>query len=198
MITHEIKKTRPSVVGQPHRALRHIRERITEVLANRNPPEHTALTHDPKLDREQGAGAQYMAKLGYTMWIEEEVRPKYPKGSLCTLRGLAYIPGHVPEPMYVVAEIQEVNWMAPIHPNYNEPACLWIQHITRKGVTGWWCPCGLRPLNVHELELIEKRKMEKDADARNKAAKKPAEVSGAVQGSEAFDDPSIDTADYAG
>jgi hypothetical protein len=165
VLTHEIKKPE-----EPRQRFRHVREVMMKIVGDRGPQQaKETVVH---------AGVSYMSKIGYAMWIEEEVRKRFPVMSFCTLRNAPFIPTKLPNIVFQIMDIQEVHWMAPINPNWNEPAALLVRN-TQNNVVGNMCPNALRPLQNEEVIL---------AHARNKAAqdKRDAEES---KSADDFDEP---------
>lgn len=166
MITHEINRPKPLL---PISRIQHVREVVANVLAGRNPQQALQQQNPQFLERVQGAGCTYMGKTGYAMWIEDEVKARFKKDMYVTLRRTAYIPDKIPGPLFRVADIQEVNWMAPINNTWNEPEALYIQHVNNR-FCKWWCPAAVRPLNEEEMKLVDARNKESTLEHSGEAA----------------------------
>jgi hypothetical protein len=144
VITHEILKPRPPTIVQE------VRSRVLALVDHRRRQSAEENLH-------YNLGQKYMDKIPYTKWLEDTVRPKFPKGSLCTMRGLPYIPGTIPGAVLTVEELQEVCWMAPVDDNTNEPRCIVVRNtrINQGQIT--YPPALLRPLTQEENDLVHAR-----------------------------------------
>jgi hypothetical protein len=147
VITHEIRKpSPPSLLQRIKRA----------IVLEEPPPLYTPSQHIVM------GGMKCMPKLDYVKWIEEQVKPTFGKGTLCTMKGLAVVPGVIPEPVYEVTDVQEICWHAPIDTNFHQPRCLFIRNIRHPGASTM-CPIQLRPLTKVEVDLVHARDKAKQA-----------------------------------
>lgn len=170
MIVLEIKKPVPEV--PPHRE--GFLHRITTYAQSRG--------HTPT-----SPAIRHMEKSSFIKFIEEEVKPNFKVGQLCTTRGLPFFPNRIPDPLWRIEEITEVTWMAPMDENLNQPRCLLVCSF-KSGIYAPLPPKAVRLLNDEELAIVSLRNQEKQN-------REDATVQGPDQGLE----PSLDnSADYAG
>jgi hypothetical protein len=102
-------------------------------------------------------GVPYLAKQAYNRWLENSVYPKFKKGTLATMRGLAYVPDVVPNPIMIVSDIQEISYMAPLDESWKEPRCVVVQNYKHQLAFITYPPSLLRPLQPEELKLVHAR-----------------------------------------
>jgi hypothetical protein len=136
----------------------------------------------------RGAGrteqsALSMSKLEYTKWLDSMVITKFPKGSLVTLRGEAFVPGNPPRIWYEVMCHQEIHYMAMIDQETREPKCVGIRAHTMS-IPCWYPPAKLRALQPEEVEAIDRLRTQEastslvQAEAGGEAHATSADVSG--------------------
>ena len=98
-----------------------------------------------------------MDKVPYTQWLEGEVRPRFPRGSLCTIAAISPDSTKIPVPVFVVDELQEVCWMAAIDNEQGQPRCVGVKNKNIHTAQIWYPPALLRPLTVEEVALVHIR-----------------------------------------
>lgn len=154
MITHEIKKPILSTIVPFVRHGTPLMDRVKDVLGIGSQKDDAYTYH-------HSMGVKYMDKVPYTRWLEGIVRPKFPVGTLCTMRAAPYVPGQLPKPIFVVSDLQEVCYMAPVSLETGEPKCIFVKYEpTGINVTIAYAPASLRPLTEEELKLVNTRNQE--------------------------------------
>lgn len=126
-----------------------------------------------------------MEKIYFAKFVEEEVKPRFKVGQLCTVKGIPFFPKRIPDPLWRVEEITEVTWMAPIDENTHQPRCVLVSSVS-SGIYAPMPPNALRALHDEELTLVNFRDKAKQTreDATCEGPTGP--------------EPSLDHADYAG
>lgn len=151
MITHEIKKPFVETILPFVRHATPLVERVKNAL-------HLVPTSGDPYKYHYSMGQRYMEKVSYTRWLEEQIRPKFPKGSLCTMRAAPFVPGQIPSPLMIISDLQEVAYMAPVSPDSGEPKCVLVKYKPT-GITVHlpYAPSSLRQLTEEELRLVNAR-----------------------------------------
>lgn len=112
---------------------------------------------------------QAMGKHQYADWLNKVVYPAFPKKTLVTLRSEPYIPGNAPRVYFVVAEIQEIHYMANMDRQVNQPKCLGIKS-DKFDIPMWYPPALLRALQPEEVEAVDRIRNQKKPSENSESA----------------------------